>query len=313
MSFATTAAVVGAGAAVASAGVGIAGALGGGSAPSYQAPNIDPVEAPEFQQVEYDPMQGSEDLLANLPNLIYAANQITKNTMKQIENIYPGAADQRATASNAIDSYLRGEVPQDVVDFTNRTVAERTGGTFNPNSGAPTMQMAQADFARSIGLTSLQLQQYGISASQSWQQLAESFTTSALETGQLALGYSDQRYKYDALNANLQYSYDALGVQTELANQGIAIDLSENAYTSDLGQYNAGVNNTANMVGAVGGAANSLIGLSSLGTSQITRPTVNVASPTAYRTPGSPTFVNNPSSYNTQVPASNFYSSGYGF
>lgn len=264
MSFATTAAVVGAGAAVASAGAGIYGAMNSGGAPTYQAPDIEEVDAPEFQQVAYDPMQGSEDLLANLPNLIAAARQITRYTMNEIDKIYPGATEQRAQASAIVDDYMHGVVPQDVVDFTNRQVAERSGGSYNPNSGAGASgTQIQGDFGRSLGLTSLQLQQAGMSASQSWQQLAESFVTSPLETGQLALGYADQQYKYDSLNANLQYSYDALATQVAFQNQGIQMDLAENQYASGLNQYTAGQTANANMVGAIGGASNSLIGLSS--------------------------------------------------
>lgn len=273
MSFATTAAVIGAGAAVASAGVGIAGSLSGGSTPTYRPPDFEPVPNAEFQPVAYDPMQGSEDLLANLPNLIYAANQITRNTMKQIEGIYPGAEAQREYASNTIDQYMAGVVPQDVVDFTNRQVAERSGGSYNANSGAgPAGTQIQGDFGRSLGLTSLQLQQYGMSASQSWQQLAESFTTSPIETGQLALGYADQRYKYDSLNAGLQYQYDALNTQIGFQNQGIAMDVADNVYTSGFNQYQAGQQNTANLIGAGMGAANTIIGAGSLASGQVYKP-----------------------------------------
>lgn len=279
MSFAATAAVVGAGAAVASAGVGIAGAMSGGSPPSYQAPDFEEVPYAEFNSVPYDPMQGSEDLLANLPNLIYAANQITKNTMKQIEQIYPGAEAQRQYASNTIDQYMAGVVPTDVVDFTNRQVAERSGGSYNANSGAgPSGTQIQGDFGRSLGLTSVQLQQYGMSASQSWQALAESFTTSPIETGQLALGYADQRYKYDSLNAGLQYQYDALNTQIGFQNQGVQMDIAENQYTSGLNGYTAGQQNTANMVGAGLGAANTIVGAGNMlyntSSSQVAKPTV---------------------------------------
>jgi len=283
MSFAATAAVVGAGAAVASAGAGIYGAMNSGAPPSYQAPEIEQVDAPEFTQVPYDPMQGSEDLLANLPNLIAAARQITRYTMKEIDKIYPGATEQRAQSSAIIDDYLQGTVPQDVVDFTNRQVAERSGGSYNPNSGAGAAgTQIQGDFGRSLGLTSLQLQQAGMSASQSWQQLAESFVTSPLETGQLALGYADQRYKYDSLNANLEYNYDALATQVAFQNQGISMDLAENQYTSGLNGYTAGQTANANLVGAVGGAANSLVGLASgLNSSQpIYKPNVSAPIPT---------------------------------
>lgn len=264
MSFATTAAVVGAGAAVASAGVGIAGAMGSGGAPAYNAPKIDPVDAPQFSGVDYDPMQGSEDLLQNLPNLISAARQITRYTMNEMDKVYPGASQQRAKASNIIDDYMSGVVPQDVVDFTNRQVAERSGGGFNPNSGAGANgTQIQSDFGRSLGLTSLQLQQYGMSASQSWQQLANSFITSPLQTGQLALGYADQQYKYDALNANMQYNYDALATQVAFQNQGIGMDMAQNQYTAGLNNYTAQQNSNANMAGAIGGASNSLVGLAS--------------------------------------------------
>lgn len=290
MSFAATAAVVGAGAAAASAGVAISGAMSGGGAPSYNAPKIDPVSAPEYSNVNYDPMQGSEDLLANLPNLIAAARQITRYTVNEMDKIYPGASAQREQASNIVTDYMNGVVPQDVVDFTNRQVAERSGGGYNPNNGAGANgTQIQSDFGRSLGLTSLQLQQYGMSASQSWQQLSNSFITSPLQTGQLALGYADQQYKYDALNANMNYNYDALATQVAFQNQGVGMDLAQNQYTAGLNNYNATQNANANMVGAIGGASNSLVGLASgLSSSRpVYTPNTNLTTP-AYQQNSAP-------------------------
>lgn len=173
---------------------------GGGGKRKGKTPNFTPVKFQEVGQVSYDPVQSSADLLANYPNLAAFANQATANRTAQREAIMPGSGKQFSQASSALSAFLSGQVPTDVVDFTNRTVAERTGGGFNPFTGGGQSQQA---FARSIGRLSTDFTQFGLSAAPAWQQLADSFVTKVEDTVPLALGFGGQRYQYDALNTNI--------------------------------------------------------------------------------------------------------------
>jgi len=97
-----------------------------------------------------------------------------------------------------VNSYLRGEVPQDVKDQIMRNVAESAGAGFNPAAAgqAGGFQAAQGQMARNLGLTSLDIQGRGLAAmpsvqgtAQNWQQLARAFTADPLDVGRLQLGY----------------------------------------------------------------------------------------------------------------------------
>jgi hypothetical protein len=108
---------------------------------------------------------------------INAANRITANTLKQIENIVPGSAQARGQAMQSIGqwennlnqqyqnlqanqglidqqrgvvgSMLRGELTPVQQEQINRTIAERSGAGFNPATAGRTggFQTAQAGLA----------------------------------------------------------------------------------------------------------------------------------------------------------------------
>jgi hypothetical protein len=150
---------------------------------------IQQVEAPEY----------------NLGAMIGDAGQISDYYRQQLEAFQPGAAQQRQQAQgqigqamDVISNYLRGEVPQDVREQIMRNVAESAGAGFNPATAgqAGGFQAAQGQFARNLGLTSLDIQGRGLAAipsiqgtAQNWQQLARAFTAEPLDVGRLQLGY----------------------------------------------------------------------------------------------------------------------------
>lgn len=259
MSVAVIAASATAAAGLTSAGLGIANAVGGsksasggsGGFPTYQG-KFNPIS-----NVEYTPSQMGGDLMSLYPFLQQAANAATANQTKQREKIMPGAANQLRQASEVLQSYLGGEVPQDVVDQTNRIVAERTGGGFNPFTGGGQSQSA---FARSIGQTSLDITNMGLSAAPTWQQLANSFVVSPMEFGQIALGLGNQRYQYDALNTDInQYNTEGpLGIAaqqyTGAANQWGYGNLQNQ-------QQFANQNSLAQGIGGLGGMFAQLAGV----------------------------------------------------
>jgi hypothetical protein len=117
---------------------------------------------------------------------INAANQITANTLQQIENIAPGSAQARAQAMQSIgnwennlnqqyqglqanqglidqqrgvvSSMLRGELTPVQQEQINRTIAERSGAGFNPATAgrAGGFQTAQAGLADQLRQSSEQ-------------------------------------------------------------------------------------------------------------------------------------------------------------
>ena len=141
----------------------------------------------------------------NLGAMIGDAGQISDYYRKQLETFQPGAAQQRQQAQtqigqamDVISQYLKGEVPQDVKEQIMRNVAESAGAGFNPATAgqAGGFQAAQGQFARNLGLTSLDIQRQGMAAipsiqgtAQNWQQLARAFTAEPLDVGRLQLGY----------------------------------------------------------------------------------------------------------------------------
>lgn len=141
----------------------------------------------------------------DLGAMIGDAAQISEYKRQQLEKFQPGAAQQRQQAQDQIsqamgvvNSYLRGEVPQDVKDQIMRNVAESAGAGFNPATAgqAGGFQAAQGQMARNLGLTSLDIQGRGLAAipaiqgtAQNWQQLARAFTAEPLDVGRLQLGY----------------------------------------------------------------------------------------------------------------------------
>lgn len=215
-----------------------------GGIPGYNY-NFKPVEG-----VSYNPTQGASDLNSMFPGLAQYAGQATAYQTAQREKIMPGSKQQFRQASNVLNSYLKGEVPQDVVDYTNRTVAQRTGGSFNPFTGGG---RSQQDFARSIGRLSTDLQSAGLSAAPTWQQLANSFVTSTNEAAQLALQAAGVRYQYDALNT---------GIDQFNASQGMVN--AQNQYTGGINSYlygqQAQQQQQAQLQNAIGSGAQALSG-----------------------------------------------------
>jgi len=175
-----------------------------------------------FQQQQYKQMAPQAlGFAANLFN--QAANQgidfAQRGTAANIANqeaVTPGSQAQRQLALNQINSYIQGQIPQDVQQNINRQVAQNLGGGFNLFSGGG---QAPNAFARNIGQTSVGLSQYGLSTAPTWQELAKSMVVRP-EVG---------------LQAGLQ----AGGIGSQLASSaaGIGMQNAENQYQGAFNQY----------------------------------------------------------------------------
>jgi hypothetical protein len=190
---------------------------GGGGVPSY-----DPMQALFNQQLQFGQMSGQalgygRDLYnqASQQGIDFARRGTQANIANQ-ERVTPGSKAQRQLAQNQINSYIQGQIPQDVQQQINRQVAQNLGGGFNLFSGGG---QAPNAFARNIGQTSVGLSQYGLSAAPTWQQLANSMVTKP-EVG---------------LQAGLQAGQSGAGLAAHSARLGK--DLYESQYNSGMNQY----------------------------------------------------------------------------
>jgi len=158
-------------------------------------PSFDPAATLNFQKQEYNQMapealQYASDLFNQAANqgISFAQRGTAANVSNQ-DVVTPGSSAQREQALNLLNSYMQGQVPQDVQQNINRQVAQNLGGGFNLFSGGG---QAPQNFARNLGQTSLGLSQFGLSAAPTWQQLANSMVVSpsvglqaGLQAGQL--------------------------------------------------------------------------------------------------------------------------------
>ena len=193
------------------------GGGGGGKVPSYN-----PQNAFNLGQSAYNQMSGNAlNFGANLYN--QAANEgidfAKRGTAANIANqevVTPGSQAQRQAALNQINAYIQGQVPQDVQQNTQRSIAQAFGGGYNPFTGGG---QAPSAFARNIGQTSVGLSQFGLSAAPTWQQLANSMVTKP-EVG---------------LEAGIRAGQIGAGLATSASSLGN--DLSQSQYNSQMNQY----------------------------------------------------------------------------
>ena len=234
-------------------GIGAAGAAIGGVGSlglgiynaSKKAPGYNPQQALGLEQQQFAQMAPqAQGYASNLYNQaaqqgIDFSNQGTAQNIRLQNKVTPGSSAQREQALQQINSYIQGQVPQDVQQNINRQVAQNLGGGFNLFSGGG---QAPQNFARNIGQTSLGLSQYGLSAAPTWQQLANTMVVSP-QVG---------------LAAGLQAG--AIGAQLAASAAGQGSQQAENQYQGAMNQYGAqqagmqGIQQGFGAIGSAGGA-----------------------------------------------------------
>lgn len=239
--FAIAAGVVGVAGAAASAGMGMYSASKAAKAQgaaSKKAQKQQNKALKEFQQgqarIESDLGQIQAPVM-DIGADINDAQRITGYNIAQLEQIYPGATNQRQLASMAITDMLQGKLPQSVIGETMREAAQRGGAGFNiATAGRGAIAQApQYDYARAIGATSLGLMQEGLNQSARWQQVAGQFIQNPLDVSRMRLAYgtagAEIGLKKTGIRADLlaaQY-----GAQTGAAQRQYAMQ-QENIQTS---------------------------------------------------------------------------------
>lgn len=225
-------AIVGAGVAVAGTAASVyqSSQAGKGTAAAQGAINSNPAGAygTRMEEVQYKnnvklpkykPQAGADDYFNALPLLTTIGRTSTKVGAGLRDILTGGKASENLKLAGAdINSELQGRVPQDVVDKTNRIVAERTGaGAFTAGGN----QQSATDFARSIGQTSSGLVEAGLSHAPQWEALVGSFTYTPQQAGQDALSWLRQRNDYVNQQAGLQFQIDQQQYTADLNNAKI--------------------------------------------------------------------------------------------
>lgn len=97
--------------------------------------------------------------LANFEDLARLTGRTNELMFGQYTGRLPGYSDLAAASSGNIAAQLRGELPQDVINLIGQQAAERGIG-----AGVSGSQFSNADYLRSLGLTSLAQKQAGETA-----------------------------------------------------------------------------------------------------------------------------------------------------
>jgi hypothetical protein len=173
---------------------------------------------------------------------IEAANKITANTLQQLETVAPGSAQARQQVGNIIGSYLRGEVPQDVQEQTMRMAAERGGAGFNIATAGRGMgiQAPQADFARNLGLTSLNLQQAGMEAD--WKRTAQAYNMMQRPSEMMQMGLQGRGQDIAIAEANIMNQFRKFGLRSGISSDiyGAQTGMAQSLYGAQTGQAQLG-------------------------------------------------------------------------
>lgn len=147
-----------------------------------------PVKLPDYvDNVVADPKTGSygrdiwEDFNDSLPAIFDISNSINARGINMRNRLAGGKQWTNALRQQGenINDMLQGEIPSDVQDQINRYVAERTGGAFDPSvpgGYAGGMSQMGTSLARSLGLTSLDIMDKGMSYAPQWEQMIDAFT-----------------------------------------------------------------------------------------------------------------------------------------
>ena len=222
------------------------------------------------QQIESDLGQIQAPVF-NLGQDIAGARDISAYYRQEQEKFLPGAAAQREKgtqqlnqAMDVIGTYLRGEIPQDVKDQLMRNIAEMGGAGFAPAAAGrgAFVQAPQANLARSLGLTSLDIQRGGLTAApqiqasaQKWQELAERFRAEPLDVSRTSLAYQMGAANVGLEKVGIKSNLIAAqyGAQTGQAQRGYARQLetaAANKAASDA--ISTGIGDTTAAIGQAG-------------------------------------------------------------
>jgi len=144
-------------------------------------------------------------LSEDMPYLLKAANQASKQLRAQGEVYMPGSAAQREKISGIIQQRLGGEpLTKEQVDFVQRKTAEQLGAGYTSamtGAAAPGgFQVAQGQLARNLGMMAYDVSTQAAGMAGDWARIARAYTVGAFEgPGQYALGAGELQQQKMAL------------------------------------------------------------------------------------------------------------------
>lgn len=176
-------------------------------------------KVPEFKGVDVQAEQ-AKATTGNIANFGQASqlgakvNQFNQDQLLgMLRKAIPGYDNIMNQGSNLIQSYMRGEIPQDVKNQIGRNSAETSIAGGYGGSG-----MARNLEARDLGLTSLQLTQQGLSSADKWLNSAAARSTpqmfdvtsmfvSPMQQTAVSIGERDSRFQRDWVKNQLDAEY----------------------------------------------------------------------------------------------------------
>jgi hypothetical protein len=120
------------------------------------------------------------------------APKYTQANIDLQNQVTPGSSGQREQALQQLNSYISGQIPIDVQENIQRQIAQNLGGGFNLYNGGG---QAPNAFARNLGMTSVGLSQYGLSAAPTWQHLANTMVTTPASLLSSIMGTAENQYQ----------------------------------------------------------------------------------------------------------------------
>jgi hypothetical protein len=156
-------------------------------------------------------------LSEDMPYLLKAADQASKQLRDQGEAYMPGSAAQREKISGIIQQRLGGEpLTGEQVDFVQRKLAEQLGAGYTPamtGAAAPGgFQVAQGQLARNLGAMAYDVSTQAAGMAGDWARIARAYTVGAFEgPSQYALGSGELQQQKMALQLGaITGQYNAL-------------------------------------------------------------------------------------------------------
>jgi hypothetical protein len=187
------------------------------------------------------------------------SNQEFQDMLTKVD---PDLMKQISSIGSLATSYLSGQIPQDVQDQIQRATAQQA-----MSGGYAGTQMARNLTSRDLGLTSLDLQQKGIAASQTAANMARGVTpsytaiSSLLFTPAQLLARQDQASYY---NTDIKNQQAIANAGNQLAAQMYASKLQSSSQAGTSSAINQGINSlfgSGTTSGSKGGALGSIMSL----------------------------------------------------
>lgn len=173
-----------------------------------EVPAFKPVDTTKEQQAA---VAGNIKNFGDISKLAASTNAFNQDELnKMLESAIPGYRAMMATTGAKINSFLSGELPQDVSDQVGRNAAYRSlSGGFS-GSG-----MARNLVARDLGLTSLDLISKGIDAGSRWIAMAKQNTVAPQFDVSSMFITPQQRIQTQMWNTENKFSRDWLSNQVD--------------------------------------------------------------------------------------------------